>query len=100
MFSEEKKENCGCGTTDPEILCTPETCDWYINSPKHFNCFLVYRNYIQECPHTLQEVAALLNISHTTVKQIESAALLKLRDLITDGTFSEEDIQRALRLKS
>jgi len=95
-FSQEKKYKCGCGATDPEVLCTPETCNWYINSPNYFNCFLVYRWYIQDCTHTLQEVARLLDISHTTVKQIESQALKKLRDLVKIGEITIEDLQNVL----
>jgi len=95
-FSQEKKDRCGCGTTDAEVLCTPETCDWYINASNCFNCFLVYKWYIQENTHTLQEVAKLLDISHTTVKQIETQALKKLRDLVKDGKITIDDLQKVL----
>jgi len=53
----------------------------------------MYKHYIQESPHTLQEVAALMNISHTTVKQIENQALSKIRELVKEGKISLADFR-------
>jgi len=98
-YSEERRKVCGCGTTTPEVLCTPETCGWYINSEKFFNCFLVYKHYIQENQHTLQEVAALMDISHTTVKQIENQALGKIKELVKDGRITLNELRGIISSK-
>jgi len=82
---------------DPNILCTPETCDWYINAPKYYNCFLVYRYFIKDYEHTLQEVASRMDISHTTVKQIESQALKKLKEQIVKGSLKLEDLKQIIK---
>lgn len=97
-FSETKKQRGGCGTTEPNVLCNSDTCDWFINQPEFFNCFLVYVHYIHDTSHTLQEVAALMNISHTTVKQIETQALNKLRETAQSGELSPKDMQRILKI--
>ncbi len=69
---------------DIDQPCKP-TYKCYVNSPEHFNCFFVYMHYNKEKEHTLQEVAHLLNMSHTTVKCIEEQALIKLRDFVKNN---------------
>jgi len=81
-----------CGATDPNVPCTAETCQWFINAPQYYNCFLVYKYYIHDCSHTLQEIANLLNISHTTVKQVETSALNKLRKAVQDGEIDAKEL--------
>jgi len=61
--------------------CTQTDCDWWINCKNCFNCFRVYKYFIYK-PHTLQEVANILNISHTTVKQLEEISFNKIRNKI------------------
>lgn len=99
-YLEAQRERTGCGTTDPNVLCTSETCDWYIRNKQYSNCFLVYRYYIQDTSHTLQEVAALMEISHTTVKQIETQALNKIRELVASGEITLQDIGLILNTKN
>jgi len=88
-----------CRSIDPNELCTKDM-ECYINAPKYFNCFIVYQYYIQDTPHTLQEVAALMDISHTTVKQIESSALNKIRDLVKSGNVAVNTLNTLLTLKN
>lgn len=76
--------------------CTPEM-ECYIKSPEHYNCFCVYAALIHETEHTLQEVAKLMNISHTTVKQIEAQALEKIRNSIKSGDITLEQAQTILK---
>ena len=87
------KKPC-CGSKNWRKPCTPDTCEWYIKAPKYFNCFLVYKHYIHENEHTLQEVAKLMDISHTTVKQIESQALDKIKALVANGEVTLEQVQQ------
>lgn len=66
---------------NPLEPCKPGM-DCYVNSPEHYNCFMVYMHYNRGKNHTLQEVAKLMDMSHTTIKCIEDQALNKLRDLL------------------
>jgi len=54
---------------------------------------------MQDKSHTLQEVANLLDISHTTVKQIETQAINKLRKAIEDGELQVEELKLILLSK-
>jgi hypothetical protein len=85
-----------CGSTDPNSPCDPSM-DCYINHPKYFNCICVYNHYINETEHTLQEVAKLMDMSHTTVKQIQEQAFSKIKNLIDAGELTKEQVQLVLR---
>jgi len=75
---------------DPSMEC-------FINSPKHFNCFEVYKFFIHGEEHTLHECAKLMNISHTTVKQIELSALKKIKELVKSGVLSADQLKDILK---
>ena len=61
--------------------CNVTTCRFFINYKKEFNCALVaiYENG----PMTLREIGDRLGISFARVKQIESQALKKIENLLT-----------------
>lgn len=84
-----------CQCKDPHTPATPDM-DCFINSPEHYNCFEVYKYYLNSEEHTLHECAKLMSISHTTVKQIELSAIKKLRDLVVSGQISEEKLKAIL----
>lgn len=46
--------------------------------------------------HTLQEVASLLGMSHTTVKCIEDGAIEKLKQRVADGDLALEELRAFL----
>lgn len=60
--------------------CPKTNCIWNINKTEAANCFLLYKHLINEKQHTLYEIASVMRISHTTVKQIENESLKKLKD--------------------
>lgn len=60
--------------------CPKTDCIWNVNKPEASNCFLFYKHMINEKQHTLYEIASVMRISHTTVKQIENESLKKLKD--------------------
>lgn len=72
-------------TENIEELCKPGM-SCYVNSIEHYNCFFVYMHFNKGKQHTLQEVAHLIGLSHTTIKCIEDQSLVKLRDLLKKGS--------------
>lgn len=69
------EEDCKCGAM--ELPLTEES-SWYVNSPEHHNCFWTYLRY-NERPHTLNEIAQLLDLSISAITAIEKRAFTKLR---------------------
>jgi hypothetical protein len=61
--------------------CSENPEDWYVNAPAYHNCFFTYFK-ANARPHTLQEVANLLNMSISAVTTIEKKALEKLRQVV------------------
>jgi len=57
--------------------CPNEDCRGWIKSPEEYNC--LYETIEKNGPLTLREAAARLGISFVRVKQIEDAALKKIR---------------------
>jgi len=55
--------------------------DWYVNAPEFSNCFWTYMRHCQR-PHTLLEIATLLNLSISAITAIEKKALKKLKKRI------------------
>jgi DNA-directed RNA polymerase sigma subunit (sigma70/sigma32) len=68
------KDACRC-QENPE--------EWKVNSPEHFNCFFTYMRHNSR-PHTLNEIAKLLNMSIAAVTSIEKKALNKLKRKIAE----------------
>lgn len=67
---------------------TEETCDWYINSPKHFNCFWIYvidkSNIDGSMPELVQsEIAQLLGWSNTKTHFMLKQAMVELVEALT-----------------
>lgn len=92
MAKKNQKCEClECGHKDydnPLEPCKPGyAC--YIDAPEYFNCFMVYKYYIDH-PHTLQETAKFMSMSHTTVKCIEDAAVKKLKAMLKSGELGKD----------
>lgn len=68
--------------------CQKTKCVWNVNKSETMNCFLLYKYTINDKPHTLYEVANLLKVSHTTIKQVEDEAF----QLLKDSDLSTSDI--------
>lgn len=58
--------------------CQEDPDEWWVNSPEHFNCFFTYLRHNAR-PHTLNEIAKLLNITIAAVTSIEKKGLTKLK---------------------
>ena len=97
MNNDRKCGNCKAVAVDQP--CNQKNCPWFIEDPEHFCCFHVYKYFLQDCEHTLQEVALKLGISHTTVKQQEALAIKKLQDSLKRGEISERDLRNLLKIK-
>ena len=69
--------SCKCGAI-AEHLPLDQEHDWYVNSPDHHNCFWTYIRH-KEQPHTLNEIAKLLNLSISAITSIERKAYKKLK---------------------
>jgi len=83
-MKDEKLTCNGKHYENPEEPCKPGySC--YVNSPEHYNCFFVYMYFNEGKQHTLQEIAHLLDMSHTTVKCIQDSALAKLKQKVLEG---------------
>jgi hypothetical protein len=65
-----------------KIPCPHQECRHWVEYPDDYNCTLVAVH--EHGPLTLREVALRLQISFARVKQIESAALQKLKRKLLD----------------
>ncbi|MFZ5894771.1 MAG: sigma factor-like helix-turn-helix DNA-binding protein [Myxococcota bacterium] len=85
----------GCATTPGETNCAQLDCRYHLAHPDRGarrlsvtrDCALAVAN---EGPHTLQEVARTLGITRERVRQIEEAAIRKLRSKIELQMLYEE----------
>lgn len=92
-------KNCPYPEQDPNKTCKHNDCDWWISSKDYYNCFLVYEHFIKK-PHTLHEIAKLLKISHTTVKQIESMAIEEIKDKLKSGDLALKSLENSIKMKN
>lgn len=65
-----------CSNPSVSKCCTPEM-DCFVNSPEHYNCFLVWSHFNKDSELTLHEVGELLDLSYESIRQIEVRALAK-----------------------
>ena len=77
----KKNKNMKCHIDNVNKPCKQKKCEWWIKCSEYYNCFNVYKYFITK-PHTLQEVADILMISHTTTKQIQELAFQKIKNKI------------------
>jgi hypothetical protein len=89
---------CPHAKQNPNKPCRHKNCEWWIKHKEYFNCFEVYKYFMCK-NHTLQEIARLLEISHTTVKQIETIALNKLKQLTEDGKLNLKELKKIMKSK-
>ena len=71
---------CDLGEGCWDSPCDKTKCIWNVNKKEAKNCFKLYQYLVRDSQHTLYEIANIMKISHTTVKQIENEASLKLKD--------------------
>lgn len=90
---------CKYPDQDPKKPCEHKDCDWYIIHKDYYNCFMVYQYYIYGVEHTLQEIAELMGVSHTTIKQHQEIALNKLKQAVKDGTLKITDLRKFINPK-
>lgn len=54
---------------------------WFVKSPDHMNCFWTYLRHNTR-PHTLSEIAELLEVSISAITSVEGKALKKMRNRV------------------
>lgn len=82
MIKEKKIDGILCDLSEGcwDCPCSKTKCIWNVNKREAKNCFLLYKHMIKDTQHTLYEIANVMRISHTTVKQIENEAFQKLKE--------------------
>ena len=58
--------------------CQRTGCIYNINKAEASNCFLFYKYFINDKQHTLYDIAGIMRVSHTTIKQVENETLKNL----------------------
>ena len=77
MRSKDGLMACSRTCINKKSLCSKKECRKWIDFPDDYNCCLV--SVYEHGNMTLREVADRLGISFARVKQIESAALAKIK---------------------
>lgn len=83
MKPEKHKKGCRCGS-NAKVLKPDHP--WFVNSIKYHNCFWTYIKANPE-PHTLKQVAELLNLKVPATASIEKRAISKLKKILKKSAY-------------
>ena len=76
-MKESGLRGCAKQCINKSAVCEQQSCRQWIDYPQDYNCCLV--TVYENGPLTLRAIGDRLGISFARVKQIETAALLKMR---------------------